>query len=89
MDYQIGSEGDAVLSDPGREFELVGVGAGARDPVGGTFSCVLKAELDVVEAGVHQLLEPLAREADAGGDEVGVELGIARAGNQVGEIGAG
>jgi hypothetical protein len=47
----------------------------ARDAVGAVGQRVLHRELDVVEAGRHQLLQPLRIGQHAGGDEVAVEPG--------------
>ena len=85
---QVHGEGDAVPANQLRQFEFVRMHASAGDPVRRTFFGILKAELNVIEAGVHQLLKALARQADAGGDEIRVELCIARAGNHLREIGA-
>ena len=85
---QVYGEGDAMLANPLREFEFVRVRARTGDPVRRTFFRILKAELNMVEAGVYQLLKPLTRQANAGGDQVGVEPGFARAGNHLRQIGA-
>src|SRR5271168_3033012 len=87
VDDQVRGEGDAMgmiltitdlkFSYPPGEFELVGMGAGAGNPVGMALGRILKTELDVVEARFDELRQTLARKADARGDEVGVEACLA------------
>ena len=62
---------------------------GAGDPVGGGFARILKADLDVVESGVDQRLQTIFVEAEAGGDEVGVESGGAGGGDEFGQVRTG
>jgi hypothetical protein len=47
---------------------------------------LLDRDLDVVEAGVGEFVEPLVGDADARGDEIGVEAGAARRRHDVNEI---
>ena len=67
----------------------MGVSFGSGDPVGGGFAGILKTDLDVIEAGIDERLQPRLGEADAGGDEICVKAGGARSGDELGEIGAG
>ena len=86
MHDQIRGEGQLVLADGARQFDLVGVRLCASDPVGGVFVRILEADLDVIEPGVHQRLQPRFGEADARGDEVGIESCGARAGDEFGQV---
>ncbi|MNF96711.1 hypothetical protein D3C84_795070 [compost metagenome] len=46
----------------------------------------LEADLDMVQAGLLEVADFLLGEADAGGDQVGVETQFAGLGNQLGEV---
>jgi hypothetical protein len=89
MNDQIYGEGDLVAADNAGELDLVGVSFGSGNPVGGGFARILKADLDVIEAGVNERLQARLGKADAGGDQIGVKAGGARSGGEFGEIGAG
>ena len=72
-----------------RQFDLVCVRFCAGNPIRRSFARILKADLDVVESGVDQRLQPLFVESEARGDEVGVESRGARGSDQFRQIGAG
>ena len=68
MDDEVGGEGDATLAglmfaNPSGQFDFVRVGARSGDPVRVAFGRILKAELNMVEARIHELRQPLARRA--------------------------
>ncbi len=71
-----------------RQFDLVRVRFRSGNPVRGFFPRILKADLDVVEPGIDQCLQPLFVETEARRDEIGVESGSARGGDQFGQISA-
>ncbi len=85
---EIHSEGELSLvdaaADGAGEFDLVGVSLCAGDPVRRFFARVLKADLNVIQACGDERLKPLFIQSDAGGDEVGVEAGGLRGGDQFG-----
>ena len=58
----------------------------ARDAVGRHGVGVLDRDLDVIEAGLPQIAHGARGDADAGGDQIGVEPGLARVRRDVDEI---
>ena len=86
MDDEVYGEGDFVAADEARQFNLVRVSFCSSDPVGRGFARILKAQLDVIESGIDQRLQPRFGKANAGSDEVGVEAGGARCGDEFGKI---
>ena len=70
---QIYGERDLVLADRAREFDLVRMRFRPRNPVGGFFSRILKADLDMIESSIYERFQPLLVESDSGCDEVGVK----------------
>ena len=52
MDDKIYGECDFVPADETGQFNFVGVSFGSGDPVGGVLAGILKADLDVIEAGI-------------------------------------
>ena len=84
---QIYCERNLVPADRAREFDFVRVRLGSGNPVGSLFPRILEADLDVIEAGLDQGLQPLLVEADARGDEVGIKSRGARGGDQLCQIG--
>jgi len=83
---QVCGESDTMRAYPPSQFELVRVRACPGNPVGIAFVRILKAELDMVKARVHQLRQPLARKPDSRGDQVRVQTRPARAFDQFGQI---
>src|SRR5437660_10207844 len=76
-----------MLVDPCSQFDLVCVGARSGNPVRRALARILKAELDMVEAGFDKLGQTLARKPDSRSDQVRVETRSARAFEQLGQIG--
>ena len=86
VDDQVYREGERVAPEEGHEGQLEGVRAGPGDLVGGGFVDVLKAELKMFEAGVDQLGEARLGKADARGDHVDVEAGVAGGPGELGQV---
>ncbi len=61
MHDHICGERQVVLAYPLRNSKLERMRASAPEFIGARFHSVLKAQLDVIESGVNQLLQPLAR----------------------------
>ncbi len=71
------------------EVELLRMAAAvAANAVGGASIGILDGELDVVQAGFGQRVEAGAVQQDAGGDEVGVEAGLAGGADEVEDVAA-
>ena len=60
MDYQVGGESDAVLTNPSRNLDLMCIRFGPRDPIRALLLRILKTQLDMVESRVHQPFQALA-----------------------------
>ena len=96
VNHQVYSEGDAMLADlmfaglmfadPPGQFELVGVCARSGNPVRRAFARILKAELDMVEAGFHKLGQTLTRKPYSRCDQVRVQTRLACAVDQFAQI---
>ena len=81
MDRRVDGQRHAELAHPAGHFLLLGAAAlVAADAVGvlGRRVDVLDRDLHVVEAGLFELLQPVALQQHGGGDEVGVEAGLGR-----------
>ena len=75
MNHQIYRERDLVFSNLAREFDLVRVRFRPRDPVRGSFSGILKADLNMIESSIYERFQPLLVETDSGCDEICVKSG--------------
>ena len=87
--HRVHGERQLVPNDLGRECALPGkrpVVAG--DAVGGRSVGVLDGDLHMVEPGLGERAEGLVRDADRGGDEIGVETGGMGAGGDIDEVAA-
>ena len=89
MNDEIESDGEAMFSKPFEDAKFLRVGFCAGDFGGGVFASALKAELDVVEAGVDECSEFWFIEGKTGGDDVHVESGGAGVFDEVDDVGAG
>jgi len=83
---EIHGESDFVLANDARQFNLVRVDFGSGDPVCGVLAGILEAELNVIQTGGDQSLHSRLRQADAGGDQIGIESGGTRAGDKFSQI---
>ena len=88
MNDGVHGEGHAVRLHPGRDENLLRVRARARDLVGAGLYGILHAELQVIESRFDERGQPLLRQAEAGGDEAGVEIGAARRRHELDDVGA-
>lgn len=69
------------------EFALAGKGAViAGDTVGGVRLAVLDRDLDVIKSRVAEFGKPPGGQANAGGDQIGVEPGGAGSGRNIDEV---
>ena len=87
--HSVHGERQLVPHDLGRECALPSkrpVVAG--DVVGGRRAAVLDGDLHMVEPGLRERAEGPLRDADRGGDEIGVETSGMRAGRNVDEVAA-
>ena len=86
VDHQVYGERDFVAANRAREFDFVRVRFGAGNPVGGIFTRILEAELNVIETSGHQRRESLLIQSDSRGNQVGVESGCAGCGDEFGQV---
>src|SRR5262245_15534347 len=87
MNDNIDGERQLQLHDRMGQLAFAGKGASiASDVVGGLRIGVLDRDLDVIKPGLAQLGESPGGEANAGGDQIGVEAGEAGGGRDVDEI---
>ncbi len=77
MHHDVHGERDAMLPDALRQLQLGGVRARAGDFIRLRLLGILKAELDVIQAGVHQSVQARFAESDSGSDQVDVQTGRA------------
>ena len=81
MDDGVDGERQALGRHPGGDLALLGVAAlVAADPIGLRRVDALDRKLDVIEAGGDEAIKQVARQADAGGDQIGVEPDLRRRG---------
>ncbi len=73
MHHDIHGEGDAMLPDAARQFQLGGMRARAGDLIGLGLLGILEAELEVIEAGFDQRFQARLREPDSRGDQIDVQ----------------
>ena len=88
MDHEIQGEADAIALEPLEDAELLLVGLGAGDVVGGFFASALEAKLKMVEAGIHEEIQLDFVERKAGGDKADVEASGARVADKIDDVGA-
>jgi hypothetical protein len=75
--------------DQAGERDLVGVRARTSNLIGRGLLSVLKAQLNVIQAGLHQGFEAIRRESNPGRDQIDVKPRLAAGRNQLDEILAG
>ena len=88
MEDDVQREREAGGLHPRGDLELVRERRVPGDAIGAPRVGALDAELHVLDAGAAEGLEAIAGEGDAARDEVGVEAGRARAGDELLEIAA-
>src|SRR5580704_4384122 len=87
MNDGVDGERQARLGDPFCDRLFTGEGAlVTRDPVGRWRVGILDRKLRVVEPGIGEFLDTILREADPGGDEVGIKSHFRAMRDDVGEI---
>ncbi len=86
VDDKIERNGDAMLPEPIEDAELLSVGLGAGNFVGGLFARTLKAELDVIETGCYQSGELRFIQGQTRGDEIDVQARRARGTHEFDDI---
>ena len=72
------SKCNRMLPDLFGNGALERMSAGARDGIGGRGFGILKAQLNMVEAGFHQVAHARRIQANSGGNQIDVELGLTR-----------
>jgi hypothetical protein len=89
MNYEIQSDADAMLLEPGEDEKFVSMRVCVRDGAAGFLGGALKAELKMVETGVDKRGEFSFVQGKAAGDEADIEPGVAGGANEVDDVRAG
>jgi len=88
MNYEIESDGDAMIAEPVENAEFLCMGLGAGNFVGRFFARALEAELNVIEAGGDKRGELGFIEGESRGYEIDVKACGAGGADEFDDVGA-
>ena len=89
VDYEVEGDGDAATFQPLEHAKFLCVGLRAGNFRGDFLARALKTELQMVEAGGEEGVEPGFVERKAGGDEIDIQAGGAGGADELDDVGAG